>query len=196
MIHPSTELRFIDPAIGYGVFATERIPLGTIVWTLDCLDRVMAPADIARLPAPAREVVDRYTFVSAAGDRVLCWDHAKFVNHSCRANCLSPGLVDLEIAVRDIEAGEELTDDYGSLNLECALCCACGWPECRETIGPGDFDRLTDLWDGRLRRAIAFVGKVEQPLWDWLPDAELLHIAASNPDQMASIRNHAYRQIA
>ena len=34
MIHPSTELRFINDEIGYGVVATRFIPKGTIVWAL------------------------------------------------------------------------------------------------------------------------------------------------------------------
>jgi hypothetical protein len=37
MIHPWTELRFINDSIGYGVFATQFIPKGTIVWALDDL---------------------------------------------------------------------------------------------------------------------------------------------------------------
>ena len=32
MIHPDTELRFISPEIGFGVFATKLIPQGTITW--------------------------------------------------------------------------------------------------------------------------------------------------------------------
>ena len=39
MIHPKTELQFINKEIGYGVVATEFIPAGTITWVLDKLDR-------------------------------------------------------------------------------------------------------------------------------------------------------------
>jgi hypothetical protein len=192
VIHPATELRYINDAIGYGVFATARIPRGTIVWTMDDLDRVIQPAELDHMAAPALLVVERYTFVCHSGDRVLCWDHAKYINHSCRANCLSPGLLDIEIAVRDIDAGEELTDDYGSLNLAGGFACACGWPECRGSVGPDDFEHLTSAWDAELRSAITDVPHVEQPLWDWIPDTQVLRIAASNPELMPSIRAHAF----
>lgn len=47
---------------------------------------------------------------------MLCWDNGRFVNHSFNANCLSTAY-DFEIAIRDIQPGEQLTDDYGYLNI-------------------------------------------------------------------------------
>ena len=46
----------------------------------------------------------------------MCWDVAKYINHSFRSNCLSTAY-NFEIAIRDIQIDEELTDDYGYLNL-------------------------------------------------------------------------------
>ncbi len=37
MIHSKTELKFINDLVGYGVFATETIPEGTIVYVKDSL---------------------------------------------------------------------------------------------------------------------------------------------------------------
>src|SRR5882762_139189 len=116
MIHPHTELRFAGPHIGWGVFATRPIPRGTITWALDALDQRFTDAQIAALPTAARQQLDIYSFINSHGLHVLCWDHARFVNHSCAANCLSVGY-DFELAIRDIAAGEELTDDYGTFNL-------------------------------------------------------------------------------
>ncbi len=39
MIHPHTEIKFINKEVGYGVVATDFIPKGTITWVLDKLDR-------------------------------------------------------------------------------------------------------------------------------------------------------------
>ena len=39
MLHPHTELRHINQALGYGVVATRLIPRGTIIWVLDKLDQ-------------------------------------------------------------------------------------------------------------------------------------------------------------
>jgi len=35
MIHPDTEVRFINDEIGYGVVAKKLIPKGTITWVQD-----------------------------------------------------------------------------------------------------------------------------------------------------------------
>ena len=44
MIHPNTELRFINPVVGYGVFATDFIPEGTITYVKDSLELEVSPA--------------------------------------------------------------------------------------------------------------------------------------------------------
>lgn len=46
MIHPDTELRFVTPDIGNGVFATRFIPKGTLTWVRDRLDQTFTPEDV------------------------------------------------------------------------------------------------------------------------------------------------------
>jgi len=65
------------------------------------------------------------------------WDYGQLVNHLCAAACLSPGF-DFEIAVCEIAAGEEITDDYGTLNPDESLHCECGAPKCRGVVLPDD----------------------------------------------------------
>ena len=43
MIHPDTELRFVSKEVGYGVFATNLLPKGTILFARDKLDLVLTP---------------------------------------------------------------------------------------------------------------------------------------------------------
>jgi hypothetical protein len=43
MIHPDSELRFVSPSIGYGLFATRLIPRGTFTWVRDDLDQIVPP---------------------------------------------------------------------------------------------------------------------------------------------------------
>ena len=97
MIHPDTELKFANPLIGYGVFATRFIPRGTITWVRDRLDQALTPAAIAQLPTMYHDIVLKYSFIDGAGRFVLCWDHARFVNHSCNPTCRSAGY-DFEVA--------------------------------------------------------------------------------------------------
>jgi hypothetical protein len=167
MIHPDTEIRHIHDEIGWGVVATRLIPKGSITWARDELDRTLRPAAVEALGEHYRAIVDKYTFVDARGDYVLCWDNARFINHSCRATCMSPGF-EFEIAVRDIAPGEELTDDYGSLNSHNAFVCRCGVPECRRTIEPTDLVVHADAWDRLLLEAFPKIADVPQPLWPFV----------------------------
>jgi hypothetical protein len=187
MIHPNTELRWVNEAIGHGVFATQFIPRGTITWVRDDLDQTFTPEQVARLDAPCREMLDKYTFVDAQGKIVLCWDHSRFFNHSCEANCLSAGY-DFELAIRDILAGQELTDDYGTLNLRESFQCACHSPVCRRQIAPDDMERWTETWDGLVRPTFALIAQVPQPLWPLLKEKAEVELALKHPERLRSIR--------
>src|SRR5262245_7441225 len=116
MVHPDTELRFINETMGYGVFATLSIPKGTITWVRDNFDQTFKPGEVKLMEPAYQKIIEDYSYIDARGMIVLCWDHARYFNHSCAANCLAGGY-DFELAIRDIRAGEELTDDYGTLNL-------------------------------------------------------------------------------
>jgi hypothetical protein len=190
MIHPHSELRFVSPAIGFGVFATRPIPKGTITWVLDPLDQIVSPSLAANLPAALQHPLDVYSSQNGRGDRVLCWDHARFVNHSCHPTSLAPGF-DLEIAVHDIAAGEQITDDYGSLNIETPFECHCGHKSCRRTVGPSDFGRFSDHWDERVAAAFPLISDVEQPLWALVQEQARLAAVLSGQAPLPSCRLHA-----
>jgi uncharacterized protein len=188
MIHPDTELRFISPEKGYGVVATKRIPKGTITWALDRLDQSFDWEDIQKLDKTHRDLLDKYTFRDHQGKFILCWDLAKYVNHSYVSNCLTTAY-DFELAVRDIEEGEELTDDYGYLNLTEPFYALREPGSDRWVVQPDDLLRYHPIWDKQLREAFLHFGKVEQPLKVFLSNDILnksLEIAAGNrePDSI------------
>ncbi|HVN40624.1 MAG TPA: SET domain-containing protein [Myxococcota bacterium] len=189
MIHPDTRLGHASDAIGLGVFATRHISKGTIVWALDDLDQRLSPVRVRRLGSRYQALLDRYAFFNAEGERVVCWDIARFVNHHCEANAISTGW-HFDIAVRDIDAGEEICNDYGALNLEETFECACGSAVCRGHIHPEDFDRYSDTWDVQVRGAFPQVTRVPQPLWDFVSPKRLVVAAARDPRRAPSIRRH------
>ena len=163
MIHPSTELRFVSPQIGYGVFAKEFIPKGTIVYVKDSLEIEVSPRKYEKLDSYARSVVDKYSYRDERGHRIVSWDFAKYVNHSCSRNTISTGY-GFEIALRDIEPDEEITDEYAIFNLEQNFECGCGSQNCRKHISPADFDVLFGEWDEEIKDALSVYHNSEQAL--------------------------------
>lgn len=189
VIHPDTELRFINSEMGSGVFATRFIPRGTITWVRDRLDQAFTPEAIDRLPPAYHDTLLKYSFIDANAHFVLCWDHARYVNHCCDPSCLSAGY-DFELAVRDIAAGEELTDDYGSLNLEWSFECRCGSPRCRSLIRPGDLLTFGDRWDQIVAEPFSLIKSVTQPLWPFLEERAAVEDALSRRVAVASIKRN------
>lgn len=190
MIHPDSELRFVSAEIGWGVFATRFIPKGTITWVFDPLDQIIAPSAVPLLPAALQRTLDIYSYQNGRGDRILCWDHGRFVNHSCHPTSLAPGF-DLEIAVRDIQPGEQITDDYATLNVGSAFDCACGEADCRRVVGPGDFERFAGEWDQLVASAFPLMGSVEQPLWDLVREKGPIASVLAGESPVPSCRVHA-----
>lgn len=167
MMHPHSALRFIDDTIGFGIFATEDIPFGTIVYVKDLLETVISPISPLVNDPRYQALIDKYTYIEPNGDRVLSWDIARYVNHSCDSNTLSTGY-GFEIAIRDIRAGEEITDDYGMHNCTSLMRCECQSPNCRQEVGYGDFDRCVEDWDKLVQPALLRVHLVTQPLQPYL----------------------------
>jgi hypothetical protein len=173
MIHPKTELKFINETVGYGVFATESIPEGTIVYVKDSLELVVSPTDYLLHNAEMQEVIEKYSYIDEQGNRIISWDFAKYVNHCCNCNTISTGY-GFEIAIRDIAAGEQITDEYGIFNLEKEMSLVCGVSGCRKTIRPDDFDRYYQQWDEKIKKSISLLFSVEQPLMPFI-DEETRH---------------------
>jgi len=193
MIHPDTELRFINHEIGYGVVATKRIPKGSITWVMDKLDRAFTPSQIFELDELYQDILSKYTFRDRYGNHILCWDNARYVNHSFHSNCISTAY-DFELAVRDIEAGEELTDDYGYLNLTEPFEAMPEKGTKRKQVNPDDLVHYHKYWDKKLRNAFRQFEDVEQPLLKLLgPDLiEKCTAIAKGKTEMDSILTTYY----
>ncbi|TLF44002.1 SET domain-containing protein [Maribacter aurantiacus] len=162
MIHPHTELRFISNEVGYGVVATKFIPAGTITWVLDKLDREFTPLDFQNMEPLYQEILDTYTYRNNNGNLVLCWDHGRYVNHSFNSNCLTTAY-DFEIAIRDIQPGEQLTDDYGYLNISSPFR-GINEGTKRKTVYPDDLLKYHKVWDNKIKKVFHKIKKVDQPL--------------------------------
>ncbi|MFH6768040.1 SET domain-containing protein [Gaetbulibacter aquiaggeris] len=190
MIHPKTELKFISNEIGHGVVATEFIPAGTITWALDKLDREFSPDAFKAMDALYQDILETYTFRNSNGNLVLCWDHGRYVNHSFNSNCLSTAY-DFEIAIRDIHPGEQLTDDYGYLNISKPFR---GIDEGtkRKVVYPDDLLKYSKMWDKKLLKVFNRIPKLEQPLRSLIPENlwnEIMEVSENKKPMESIIKN-------
>lgn len=162
MIHPYTELRFISEEVGFGVVAKQFIPAGTITWVHDKLDREFTPFQIQEMDTIYQDILEKYCYRNNVGNLILCWDNARYVNHSFKSNCLSTAY-DFEIAIRDIQEGEELTDDYGYLNVTEPFTGIDEGTE-RKVVYPDDLKRYYKTWDNQIDDVFHKITQVDQPL--------------------------------
>jgi SET domain-containing protein len=106
-----------SPIHGLGVFAVAPIRQGTAVWRFAAgLDMEFPPDIMPTLLPHVREFFAHYGYLDRNVQRIiLCFDDARFVNHSATPNVAADYARDrygLDVALRDIAAGEEITMNY------------------------------------------------------------------------------------
>lgn len=110
---------------GIGLFADQFIKKGAPIWRFSPgLDLKLSEEELMRLPNLAQEQILHYCYHSIVDNTyVLPFDDARFFNHSKKPNTVSidiPGDPEgLEIASRDIEAGEELLCNCAEFDIDC-----------------------------------------------------------------------------
>lgn len=167
MIHPDSELRLVSPEVGYGVFATKFIPKGTIVYIKDKMELVFSPGD-PRLTDPVyKDVIEKYSYMEPNGNMVLSWDIAKYVNHCCNCNIISTGY-GFEIAITDINPGDEITDEYGLFNSGWEMDLVCSNGKCRKKLHPDDLENNYKIWDEKIKKSLKDFNNVSQPLLKYM----------------------------
>jgi len=171
MMHPETEVRVVNQEIGYGVFAKVFIPKGTMVYVKDQFEVRLKEGSLLLNDPRYKEISDKYSYIDAAGTRIISWDHAKYVNHCCNPNTMTTGY-GFEIAIKDIQIGDEITDEYGLFNLEREMPLSCKSKPCRLLLSPNDFEKMYPVWDEKVQAALASFNQVEQPLLNFLDRRE------------------------
>ena len=108
---------FVGPSAihGNGVFSCINVSAGSEVWRFHPpFDQVLLDSDVAGLPQMAKDFIEMYAYrcVDLGGKLVLSGDNARFLNHSDDPN--TQELPFSSIARRSINAGDEITCDYGA----------------------------------------------------------------------------------
>lgn len=142
-LSPKCQVREIENRGGHTVVALRWISKGEliVVWSGTLVDG----NELESLPVTVRryslQVEENHYLVSLTD----C-EPSDYVNHSCSPNAGLSGQIAL-VAMRDIEAGEEISYDYamsdGSSYDEFA--CGCGAEDCRGRVSGDDWKRQ-ELW--------------------------------------------------
>jgi SET domain-containing protein len=149
---------------GRGLFAVDAIAAGDVVAVKG--GHLVETASLLRLPERLQnseiQIAEGLHLVALTDDEYE--PVMLFINHCCEPNVGFAGNVVL-VAMRDVEAGEELTTDYALFDTAPgSMECRCGSGSCRRTIRGGDW-RMPELqakYDGYfswyVQRRIAAVG--------------------------------------
>ena len=117
MLMVETELR-PSPIHGLGVFITEPVNAGQLIWRFDSrIDRVFSDAELREMPARLQDYLRTYsTLHDELKLWVLCGDNGRHFNHSDTPNTRSLGIAfGDDVAAADLPAGTELTSDYRTI---------------------------------------------------------------------------------
>jgi len=162
-VNPKCELR--NGRTCLGLFAKEPVKKHEIVvgWSghvvhVSQMDRLMPVCDRQYILQIAEDLFQVPMFRKFN-------ERADYVNHSCAPNC---GFLDssvILVAMRDIEAGEELTFDYAMTGTIADMGdefeCTCGTPQCRGKFSGNDWRdpvlhaRYGDYFASYIRRRIS-----------------------------------------
>ena len=111
-----------------GAFAAKAFKKGETVVVWDA-SQVLSQEEFAALPKEQKPYV-----ANLGGKLVLMHSPAKFINHSCTPN-IAPAQKGRDVALRNIEAGEEIVADYlERKGNETARACKCNSAGCKKLI--------------------------------------------------------------
>ncbi|MDD1750654.1 MAG: SET domain-containing protein [Methanothrix sp.] len=153
---------------GEGIFAGELIPIGTLVFYYSSNDIYVSKKEFQCLSNFKKQQIYKFGVEDEYGKWIVTDGDA---NHSCDANILSMFVDGLycDIAVKDIQIGEEITIDYGLFysSFPWKMTCRCHSCNCRGIVGSGiAVDSQTqELWRSRISEAAERIFLVRQAIF-------------------------------
>ena len=143
MLHPAVAASGEGSIHGVCLVSTRGIAEGEVVWELD--EPTYSWRQIETWSEERRQAFDWYGFQCGADRYSLPEGLSREMNHSCDPNTWWSGSTTL-VARRDIEAGEEITYDYSTAEVDhdFEMDCTCESPRCRGTIS--NRDHLDPEW--------------------------------------------------
>jgi hypothetical protein len=148
MLHSAIVATSEDSIHGVCLITNQLIREGEAVWELD--EPMYSWKEIESWSEERRQAFDWYGFQCGLDQYSLPMGLSREMNHSCDPNTWWSGSTRL-VARRDIQAGEEITYDYSTADVDNAyeMECTCGSSRCRGTIS--NRDHLDPAWQEQYR---------------------------------------------
>ena len=117
------------------------------------------------------------------------------MNHSFKSNCLTTAY-DFEIAIRDIHPSEELTDDYGYLNISAPFKALDEDAE-RKIVYPDNMLNFHKVWDKQIAAVFSKINSLEQPLDPIITSTtrKEMNDVLNGSKKLASIVENYYKEV-
>ena len=143
MLHSAIVVRRKGAIHGNGLFTAQLIRKGALIWELD--EPTFTWKEIKAWPEEQLWAFDWYGFQCGVDRYSLPEGISREMNHCCDPNTWWAGSNSL-VARRDIHAGEEVTYDYSTCEIDLffEMECHCGTPRCRGKISNRDY--LDSSW--------------------------------------------------
>jgi len=149
---------------GYGIVAQRALEKGEVIFKQEeSSQRIVTKRYVEKNWTPEQREEFRHYAYPVSDEVYILWDHKPEnwapQNHSCDPNTSYDGLN--LIALRDIQAEEELSLDYADLLDESmeSFVCTCGHPNCRKVISGTAHNSITQ----REKQAWLMIKDLKQP---------------------------------
>lgn len=98
---------------GQGLFASEKVKKGDTIWTYNPkVDLRIPKAKVLAWPKDVKEKMDHFAVLAEDDHYILSTDGSRYINHSKNPNVETFGSYGDMVALRDIQANEEITSNY------------------------------------------------------------------------------------
>lgn len=154
---------------GLGLFASEFIPQGTVIW-FPCKKCSYYPSHQLSLLSNADfQMLNELGYTTYDNGILLPCSNACYMNHSCDPNVLDYGL-DFGVAVKDIKANDEICCDYHAWDTEeFEMVCKCNSKNCLGNISPRKCDsNIKRTWSSAVQTTLTKMKNIKQPLHNQL----------------------------
>lgn len=151
---------------GYGLFARQDIPLGTVVFYECSRCVVISKSKFQRMNRAQKEKLLFHAYTKKDGSVVNPCGKSAYMNHSCDSNVLDTGK-GFDVVVRNIKKGDEVTYDYHVFHdKDWGFDCQCGSEHCcgKFTCQRPLAKEIRARWKKLLDPAMKMIPRVPQPI--------------------------------